>query len=61
MKQMLYKPGGNKLIWGIKCEVITVEADEVPEKLKGGWFKSPLDFDKKPARKTRKKADDNEG
>jgi len=40
----LYKGGGSVLVWGIPCETIVVDADEVEQKLTEGYVMHPHDI-----------------
>lgn len=40
----LYKGGGSELVWGIPCETIVVDADEVEQKLSEGYVMHPHDI-----------------
>lgn len=67
MSQMIYKHGGEALVWGKKATVKVVDEDEVDEHLEDGWLDHPSKlFDapepeqkKKPGPKP-KKAETNE-
>lgn len=41
MSQMIYKPGGDTLVWGLKAQVKVVEADELEAHLADGWLDHP--------------------
>lgn len=69
MSQMIYKRGGDTLVWGLKAHVKVIEADELEAHLVEGWLDHPSKlFEPEPEKKprtTRKKAvkdaDTNEG
>lgn len=60
MSQMIYKHGGDTLVWGRKAQVKVVEADELEAHLADGWLDHPSKlFDvaepgPEPAKKPRK-------
>ncbi|CAI0815099.1 Uncharacterised protein [Serratia quinivorans] len=41
MSQMIYKPGGDTLVWGLKAHVKVIEADELEAHLDDGWLDHP--------------------
>lgn len=41
MSQMIYKPGGDTLVWGIKAQVKVVNAEERDAYLAEGWLDHP--------------------
>ena len=38
---MIYRPGGETLVWGVLAEVKVVEEEEVPGYVEAGWFDHP--------------------
>ena len=55
MSVMLYHPDGKQTVWKIKCKTVVVDESKVESYLKDGWFKSPLDFDKKEEKPKKKR------
>ncbi|MER5131470.1 hypothetical protein [Serratia marcescens] len=53
MSQMIYKRGGDTLVWGLKAHVKVIEADELEAHLAEGWLDHPSKLFE-PARKQRK-------
>lgn len=41
MSQMIYKRGGDTLVWGLKAHVKVIEADELEAHLAEGWLDHP--------------------
>ena len=41
MSQMIYKPGGDTLVWGRKAQVKVIEVDELEAHLADGWVDHP--------------------
>ena len=65
MSQMVYKAGGNEVIWGIKCSYKIINDDEVEQHLSDGWVDHPHKMlnpaEPEPEKKsTRKKKADND-
>ncbi|HGM5338196.1 TPA: hypothetical protein ACKP2J_002637 [Serratia marcescens] len=41
MSQMIYKRGGDTLVWGLRAHVKVIEADELEANLAEGWLVHP--------------------
>ncbi|HBQ7831016.1 hypothetical protein [Klebsiella aerogenes] len=41
MSQMIYKRGGDTLVWGLRAHVKVIEADELEAHLAEGWLDHP--------------------
>ncbi|WP_420285033.1 hypothetical protein, partial [Serratia liquefaciens] len=41
MSQMIYKPGGDTLVWGHRAQVKIIETDELEAHLDEGWVDHP--------------------
>lgn len=41
MSQMIYKRGGDTLVWGLKAHVKVIETDELEAHLAEGWLDHP--------------------
>lgn len=41
MSQMIYKRGGDTLVWGLRALVKVIEADELEAHLAEGWLDHP--------------------
>lgn len=62
MSQMIYKHGGDTLVWGLKAHVKVVEAAELEAHLADGWLDHPSQLfdvaepepEPEPAKKPRK-------
>lgn len=56
MSQMIYKRGGDTLVWGLRAHVKVIEADELEAHLAEGWLDHPSKlFEPEPvAKKPRK-------
>ncbi|WP_447314612.1 hypothetical protein ACNHKA_06720 [Klebsiella michiganensis] len=58
MSQMIYKRGGDTLVWGLKAHVKVIEADELEAHLADGWLDHPSQLfdvaEPEPAKKSRK-------
>lgn len=59
MSQMIYKPGGDTQVWGLKAHVKVVEANELEAHLADGWLDHPSKLfepepEPEPAKKSRK-------
>lgn len=58
MSQMIYKHGGDTLVWGLKVRVKVVEAAELEAHLTDGWLDHPSQLfdvaEPEPAKKPRK-------
>lgn len=55
MSQMIYKRGGDTLVWGLKAHVKVIEADELEAHLAEGWLDHPSKlFEPEPVKKQRK-------
>lgn len=56
MSQMIYKRGGDTLVWGLKAHVKVIEADELEAHLVEGWLDHPSKlFEPEPEPETVKK------
>ncbi|MFL4429642.1 hypothetical protein REF28_01370 [Serratia marcescens] len=57
MSQMIYKRGGDTLVWGLKAHVKVIEADELEVHLAEGWLDHPsklFEPEPEPVKKQRK-------
>ncbi|STU45129.1 Uncharacterised protein [Klebsiella pneumoniae] len=57
MSQMIYKRGGDTLVWGLRAHVKVIEADELEAHLTEGWLDHPsklFEPEPEPAKKQRK-------
>lgn len=58
MSKMIYKHGGDTLVWGLKAHVKVVEAEELEAHLADGWLDHPSQLfdaaEPEPAKKQRK-------
>ncbi|MDU3570069.1 MAG: hypothetical protein E7F77_04495 [Serratia marcescens] len=57
MSQMIYKRGGDTLVWGLKAHVKVIEADELEAHLAEGWLDHPsklFEPEPEPVKKQRK-------
>lgn len=48
MTQMIYKNGGETLVWGKKATVMVIKEDELESYLKDGWLDHPSKLDSEP-------------
>lgn len=49
MGQMIYRHGGDTLVWGLKVETKVVEPEELDEHLADGWLDHPSQLFEQPA------------
>lgn len=57
MSQMIYKRGGETLVWGLRAHVKVIEADELEANLAEGWLDHPsklFEPEPEPVKKQRK-------
>ncbi|KKO58203.1 putative orf69 protein [Serratia ureilytica] len=57
MSQMIYKCGGDTLVWGLKAHVKVIETDELEAHLAEGWLDHPsklFEPEPEPIKKQRK-------
>ncbi|MBS3894727.1 hypothetical protein [Serratia marcescens] len=49
MKQMIYKPGGDTLVWGTLAKTQVIESDELDAYLAEGWLDHPSKLFEQPS------------
>lgn len=57
MSKMIYKRGGDTLVWGLRAHVKVIEADELKAHLAEGWLDHPsklFEPELEPVKKQRK-------